>query len=180
MKFLMTKSFVHICWTVLQKILLKYPNSDRHGRKRSLYNTQEICNYNSLLENVKETTPFLHICILCKNKDYSLPTCFLNFSRSNNAAFSTINQKWLPVQFHHAPQLTSNSWNNNFKIMKIKTLFQFHHWSILYLWSIYNSLLKAATFYHIKKRSKTYVEMTMSLLNFTENLQVYSDKQLHP
>lgn len=68
-------------------------NIDRHGRKRTVHNGQEICNnYNSSKRCGRNNCPFLHICSLCKNKDHSLPTCNVK-SKSKNATSSTSNHK---------------------------------------------------------------------------------------
>lgn len=68
-------------------------NIDRHGRKRTIHNGQEICNnFNSSKRCGRNNCPFLHVCSICKNKDHSFLTCNLK-TKPKNAASSITNQK---------------------------------------------------------------------------------------
>lgn len=50
--------------------------ADRHGRKRTSFNGQEICNnFNSSRSCNRSNCPYQHVCILCKGKDHSAVTC---------------------------------------------------------------------------------------------------------
>lgn len=53
-----------------------FNNTDRHGRKRTSFNGQEICNnFNSSRRCNRSNCPYQHVCTLCKGKDHSAVTC---------------------------------------------------------------------------------------------------------
>ena len=60
-------------------------NIDRHGRKRTTHNGQEICNnFNSARNCTRSNCPHLHICLLCKSKDHSTITCTNKTSKTTS------------------------------------------------------------------------------------------------
>lgn len=70
-------------------------NTDQHGRKRTSYTGQEICNnFNSSGHCNRSNCPYQHVCIQCKSKDHSVVTCNQsNKTKTKNSSHSSGTRK---------------------------------------------------------------------------------------